>query len=358
MRSTDESFRRTARAARGLLLFVLSAAPIGGMAADLMVVGTPHLSTLEPDAGPQQVDRVVDALAQFRPTQVCIEAVPGERIEAFVREPNRYGELLATFAMDAIRLAPEQQARRALAAADARRRAAALADQAALAPADEAMLISTQLASYDVWSAVLNWSRLDEAGRNGARPILGAAASERLEELSKSRNEIARLAVPLARRLGHRQLCAVDHFEDEIAVAVLADELQAVLSAPAIGQGVQDFNAWVSEDWPGDPAAGLLQLMRLHNGAEFARRDRAAEWEIFLDGAGAHPAGERRLMLWHARNAAIQLELLRAAAGKRGDRTLLLIGAAHRPFLEDSLRALPWVTVHQVLSVLEPRPQG
>lgn len=357
MRSTEETFRRMARVLRSVLLVVMSATPVGGMAADLMVVGTPHLATLEPAPGPQQVDPVVDALARFHPTQVCIEAVPGNRIQAFASEPDRYGELLATFAMDAIRLAPEQQARRALAATDARRRAAALADQATLTPADEAMLISAQLASYDPWSAVLNWSRLDETGKNGARAVLGAAASERLEDLAKSRNEIARLAVPLARRLGHRQLCAVDHFEDEIDVAVLADDLQAVLAAPAIGQGVQDFNAWVNKDWPGDPGAGLLQLMRLHNGAEFARRDRAAEWEIFLGGAGEHPAGERRLMLWHARNAAIQLELLRAAAGKRGARTLLLIGAAHRPFLEESLRALPWLTVHPALSVLEPRPQ-
>jgi len=54
---------------------------------------------------------------------------------------------------------------------------------------------------------------------------------------------------------------------------------------------------------------------------------------------------------WHARNAAIQHELLRAMAGSNGDRTMLPIGAAHRPFLEASLRALPWVTVVDPLSV-------
>ena len=52
-----------------------------------------------------------------------------------------------------------------------------------------------------------------------------------------------------------------------------------------------------------------------------------------------------------ARNAAIQHELLRAMAGSNGDRTMLPIGAAHRPFLEASLRALPWVTVVDPLSV-------
>lgn len=57
-------------------------------------------------------------------------------------------------------------------------------------------------------------------------------------------------------------------------------------------------------------------------------------------------------MLWHARNTAMQHELLRAMAGSNGDRTTLLIGAAHRPFLEATLRALPWVTVVDPLSVI------
>ena len=57
-------------------------------------------------------------------------------------------------------------------------------------------------------------------------------------------------------------------------------------------------------------------------------------------------------MLWHARNAAIQYELLRAMAGSNGDRTLLIIGAAHRPFLDASLRTLPWLTVVEPLDVL------
>jgi hypothetical protein len=342
----------TALLPRALAALLLSLLPWVTDSADLMVLGTPHLADLQPAALPAQEQRVVEALAQFRPTQVCIESIPGERIDEYVRNPGRYGELLAMFAMDAVRLAPEQQARRALDAKAARQRAADLAARNAQAPAEQALLVSLQLAAFDPWSALLNWSRLDEAGKKAARSTLGSQASERLEQLAQSRNETARIAIPLARQLGHRQLCSVDPFADELDVAALADELQPMLADPAIGGNIQRFETWAREGWPSQNDDALLHLLGRYNGAEFAGRDRAAQWDIFLTGTGDHPAGERRLMLWHARNAAIQHELLRAMAGSNGGRTLLLIGAAHRPFLEASLRALPWVTVVDPLSVI------
>lgn len=338
---------------RALAALLLAILPWSAESADVTVLGTPHLADLQPAALPVQEQRVIESLARFRPTQVCIEAIPGGRIEEFVRDPVRYGELLATFAMDAVRLAPEQQARRALDANAARQRATELATKDAATPAEQALLVSLQLAAFEPWSALLNWSRLDEAGRKAARSTLGNQASDRLEQLAQSHNETVRLAIPLASRLGHRSLCAVDPLADELDVAALADELQPMLVDPAIGENLQRFETWAREGWPGKDDDALLRTLRRYNGAEFASRDRAAQWDIFLKGAGNHRAGERRLMLWHARNSAIQHELLRAMAGANGDRTLLIIGAAHRPFIEASLRALPWVTVVDPLSVID-----
>jgi hypothetical protein len=343
---------KTALLPRALAALLLSLPAWVADAADVMVLGTPHLADLQPAALPAQEQRVVETLARFRPTQVCVEAIPGERIDEYVRNPGRYGELLAMFAMDAVRLAPEQQSRRSLDAGAARLRAVQLAAADAPTPAEQALLVSLQLAAFDPWSALLNWSRLDEAGKKAARSTLGSQASDRLEQVAQSRNEMARIAIPLARQLGQRQLCAVDPFADELDVAALADELQPMLADPAIGENIQRFEAWTREGWPSENDGALLRLLGRYNGAEYANRDRAAQWDIFLKGAGDHPAGERRLMLWHARNAAIQHELLRAMAGSNGDRTLLLIGAAHRPYLEASLRALPWVTIVHPLSVI------
>lgn len=292
---------KTALLARALAALLLSLLPGIADSADLMVLGTPHLADLQPAALPAQEQRVVEALVQFRPTQICIEAIPGERIDEYVRNPGRYGELLAMFAMDAVRLAPEQQSRRAVDARAARQRSADLAAKNALTPTEQALLVSLQLAAFEPWSALLNWARFDDAGKKAARSTLGSQGSERLEQLAQSRNEVVRIAIPLARRFGHRQLCAVDPLADELDVAALADELRPMLAHAAIGENIQRFETWTREGWPSESDDALL----------------------------------------------------RAMAGNSGDRTLLIIGAAHRPFIEASMVALPWVTVVDPLSVID-----
>jgi hypothetical protein len=76
------------------------------------------------------------------------------------------------------------------------------------------------------------------------------------------------------------------------------------------------------------------------------------QWDIF-DRDGADDAGRRRLALWHARNAAIATHLYRGLASPGGTRTLLVIGAAHRPFLERMLQSQPRVRAvpaHELLA--------
>ena len=86
----------------------LAASP--GVAGEVMVVGSPHLSALRPEPGPERLREVVERLASWAPTVVCVEAIPGERVRQLAGDPETWGDLLSVFALDAIRLAPEQQA--------------------------------------------------------------------------------------------------------------------------------------------------------------------------------------------------------------------------------------------------------
>lgn len=336
------------------LLLVAALLPALATGAEVLVLGSAHLAQLQPASTPAQQAVVVERLARFAPTRVCIEAVPGESVEAFAADPARYGELLSTFAMNAVRLAGEQQVRRQRPAAQARIDAAGLVARASLDETQRLTLVSLQLAAYEPWSAALNWSALSPATRESAAAVLGAAAVERLEALAASDNEIASIALRLARRLGQRELCAVDPFADELGVNALADELLPRLSTPVVQQGLEALNAEQAKHWRADRPDGLLGLLRWMNSDDYARADLAAEWAVFDNAAGEHDAGRRRLMLWHARNAEITARLARELARKDGGRTLLLIGAAHRPFLQASLRALPWVDVVDGQALLAP----
>jgi pheromone shutdown protein TraB len=65
-------------------------------ASTISVVGTEHLAVLDPAPDSVQRERVVEALASFRPTAVCIEAVAAPRLEAFEASPSRYSRVAAS----------------------------------------------------------------------------------------------------------------------------------------------------------------------------------------------------------------------------------------------------------------------
>lgn len=333
------------------VLALALSAPAWVQAGEVMVVGTTHLAQLEPVPDAAQRQAVVDRLAAYAPTRVCIEAVPGARVEGFLADPGYHGELLATFAMDAIRLAGEQQARLRVDGRVARAEASRLALMPALDEAQQVRLVSLQLAGYEPWSAALNWSRLAPAQREAAQARLGRVATGRLDTLVASDNEIASLALPLARTLGQRELCSIDPFVDELGVNALAGDLMPMLEDPEIGRGLESFNELQASHWETRHPNGLVSLLAWLNSDAFAQADLAAQWSVFDRGTG-HDAGKRRLMLWHARNAEIVAHLAREMAREDGARVLLLVGGAHRPFLEASLRTLPWVEVRDARTLL------
>lgn len=329
----------------GLVMACLSLPASLAAARDVMIVGTPHPSGLQPRASPEHLGQAVAALASYRPTAVCIEADDAEQIQSALQDLPRYGGMLAQFAAPQMAMAPLQQAGLGLPAPAAREQAAALLRRTALDADEQLRLIQLQLATYDVWSAVLNWSGL--ADKAGARKQLGASTTDTLERLATSQNEIATLAIPLARGNGLRSLCAVDAMGEETWVGELVQTpgmLQA-MSDPDLHAGIERMNALQGEQWQPRAGAGALrQFLGWINSDAFARLDLATQWDVF-DDPRWRADGQRRLMFWHARNAAIASRLMREAGKPTGERVLLVIGAAHRPFLEEDLRARRWVRV-------------
>lgn len=321
--------------------------------AEVIVLGTPHLRQLEPAPQSEQIQVVVERLARFEPTLVCVEAMPGAQVAEFARSPERTGALLRRFALDAIRLAPEQQARLSVDAASALD-AARVLERSAIPLDDDSRtrLIGLQLAGHEPWSAALNWTALPEAAQAAASRQLGADAVGRLRALAASEGEIARVAIPLARRLDHRRLCMVDSFVDELHANALAGELTPTLERPAVREGLERFARLQAAQWRAQRPDGLATLLAWINSEEFERADRAAQWTVFTTMGEGHDAGERRLAHWHARNAQIAADLFRNVASPEGGRVLLLIGAAHRPFIEDAIASQPWVQVRRAREVL------
>lgn len=329
----------------------------------IMVVGTPHLTGLEPSPDPGQLARTVEALSAFQPTQVCVERMSGERIEVLMMDPARNAMILRPdmagrpLATVIVPVGIEMQAMVERRPADAREEAEQrVARWNQLDAGERIEVIRLQLAGYEFHSAVLNWSHLDDAGRREAAEVLGAHVGERLEEARNSVHEVYSLGVALARTAGLHALCTADSLEDERRGMQVARELggMEIIESPATQTRFDEQRRRISEHWT--PATGdhaLVSLLRYTNSDEYEEMDRRLQWETLREADNEAGALGRRLMYWHARTAEISAELFRALAQGPDERVIFIVGAAHRPFTEADLRAQPWVEVESARRLLE-----
>ncbi len=356
-----QSSRCLATASTAWLVAACLATPL--VAQTITVVGTRHLTGMEQPPSAEQFAHTLEALSTFEPTQVCVERMSGERIEALVAAPARHG---STFRSDwhgrplasvivptgvSLQLMLERRP------ADARSEARAfLARWKELETADRVRAIGLLLAGFEFHSAVLNWSWLADAERNEAGRTLGSDIFEALNEALESVHEVYSLGVPLARKAGLHELCTADSQEDETLGMLAARQHggEPVLSMPQVTARFDELTARSEAAWrPESGASALTAMLRFFNGDEYAEADRRLQWETLREFDNESGPFHRRLMYWHARTAEISAELFRALARSPEERVLLIIGSAHRPFTEADLRAQPWIEVKPAKLLLE-----
>jgi len=331
----------------------------------ITVLGTAHLTGLEPSPNAEQLAHTIAALSGFAPTRVCVERMSGKRIEVLMADPERNAMTLRPetasrpLATIIVPTGVEMQAmleRRPADARDDAKRLVARWDD--LDTAQRLRVIGLQLAGYEFHSAVLNWSYLDDGERSEAMAMFGAHIAKRLDEALHSILEVYSLGVPLARKAGLHQLCSADSQEDETRGMQVALALggEALLESPEVSARIDSLRERSAQAWqPESGPQALTSMLKFYNSAEFAEIDRRLQWETLREMDNEAGAFQRRLMYWHARTAEISAELFRALAKGREERVIFIVGAAHRAFTEADLRAQPWVEVKPASVLLEAK---
>lgn len=328
----------------------------------ITVVGTRHLTGMEQSPSREQFRHTVEALSAFNPTQVCVERMSGERIEAQLADPQQHG---MTFQPDThgrplasviVPLGMELQFMLEYRPTDARKEAGKLLTRGeALSSDDRIRAIGLLIAGFEFHSAVLNWSYLDDAEREGAGDVLGSGVVDALDEALESVHEAYSLGVPLARKAGLHELCTADSLEDEsrgMAAAIQLGGMQ-VLESPQVQARFDELHEMWDAQWqPDSGPSALTRMLHYFNSDEFAEADRRLQWETLREFDNRAGAFHRRLLYWHARTAEISAELFRALARGAEERVLFIVGSSHRPFTEADLRAQPWIEVEPASSLL------
>ncbi len=360
--------RPTALQACACLLALLSfiAGDPPAHAQTVTIVGTQHLRGLDPAPSPEQLNHAVEAMSAFQPTQVCVERMSGERLQALSQDLMRHGMALSPdthgrpLGTQIIPLGKTMQTWLEVRPADARDRARDLASRWDELDFDSRIeLIGLQIAGYEFHSAVLNWSYLSEPEREAAAEDILASVSNPLTDMLNSVDEVYSLAVPLARQAGLHALCTADSQEYEAAGMRAAIDHGGMerLSSPDIASRLEAYMAQMDSVWQPDSGAdALTRMLAYMNSESFVEYDLENQWELLREYDNADGAFQRRLMYWHARTAQISSELFRALAQGQDERVLFIVGAAHRAFNEAELRSQPWVSVEPAAPLFEASP--
>jgi hypothetical protein len=347
---------------KSLLVFILTSflfilIPVTTAAQTITIVGTSHLNHLTESPTTEQLDKAIEAMAAFEPTQVCVERMGGERIEMLHADPSRHGRLLESFVSRTVRMGEEMQRRLAIRPADARFEAEELIEQwDELDVMERGRLIGLQIAGFEFVSAVLNWSYLTPENRETVSRMLGTRSVESLNNAMVGRNEIFSLAVPLARKAGLHQMCFADSLEDEVAGVAHIRRLgyDEISQNEEFQNRIEELRAFLNRSWqPESGPDALVQMLKEYNSEKWAATDRELQWETLHMFDNEKGATIGRLMYWHARTSEINAELYRALARGPDERVLFIVGSAHRPFNEAALRSQPWVEVKPAVELFK-----
>jgi Family of unknown function (DUF5694) len=309
---------------------------------EVMVLGTWHLTAFRDWLQPQQLETTLDALERYAPTRIAVERLPPDELALLAeRAPHDPAaqRVIDQFARSILSAGQAAQQALGLERIAAERRASALLDGAgaSLDAATRAELAVHLLAAYEIDSAALQWSYLSERERASATTVpadIRAALDTHLDRT----DEVIRVAMPLARRLGLQRIHPVDSqyeavrtlaFPEEVVDAVFGraneasrrnPDLQRVL---ALGE-----QARMRDD---------LLALYLATNAHATQVDDASQWASWLTLDDEDGLARFRHAMWELRNQRMAAHVMDVAASTRPERVLFIVGLSHKAYVDRAL---------------------
>jgi hypothetical protein len=317
-----------------------------GPRAQVLVLGTVHLSSMPEGFDAAALDGVLDRLAVFKPDIITIEALPGEECDLAARHPVRYGADYCA-GTQAAQAATGLDLPAAMAAVDRSLKQW----PAQPTPAQRRQLAAQMLAANDRASAYVQWLQLAQPERR-AGDGLDTALVELLEKIGTRNNENYQMAARLAARLGLQRVHAVDnHTGDNIDVTDVQAFGRAIEAAWKAGRAELDERE--KQEQALSRGSDLLPLYRYVNDPEHLRV--LAEVNVSAALRATSPQGYPQIWVagWEIRNLRMVANIRETFRERPGARVLSIVGASHKPWFDAWLGQLQGVEMVDTLRWLQ-----
>lgn len=309
---------------------------VAGRPAQVLVLGTTHLSGLPKSTDPHLFNALIERLARFNPEIITVEGLSGEECETLRQfKPQHGADTWDTYCWPTDEM--ENATGLNVSQADAEAEKALAAWPASPTAAQRRHLAMLFLAANDRGSAMVQWLRLPEAERHEGDGLTRAMVDVLLRK-GKPLNENYTIAAALAARLGLDRIYeADDHTAD---TAFDDDSPQGKAFAAAIQA------AWNSKPPPAIRAdeerlekrlrtgADVIALYRLMNAPQTQRDTIASDMGRAASYAKAQPYGRQYVAWWETRNLRIAANIRSTLQKDPQARVLSIIGATHKGYLD------------------------
>lgn len=325
-----------------------------------MIFGLGHLDTAPASFQVAWLEPILCRLRAYKPDLILTEAMSGEQIMGLDAYAAYHGTA-SQYAGPTLEMAKTAQSDLHLSAAQALVQANELSKKGNLTPAERRRLAGLFVAAAEPLSAAVQWLRLPVAERIGADGISPALAKQ-VNLFATMRNEMSSLAARLAADLGlERVYGAGDHLSD-VAQPDFTAFKTAVAAEPSqvdrFNHNTPEFRAVPEEALKLASAAEVMPMMKWKNSTRFAELDAEAQWLSMLGSEKIGRVGRQRVAAWEAQNLRMAVAIREATAPIAGGRALLIVGAAHKPFIEAYLRTFTDVELVSVPAMLDAKPVG
>lgn len=322
----------------------------------ILVLATPHLSGTPDGFDPAVLEPLLGRLAAFHPEAIAIEALPGRAIsgmwqyrESYPDVAKRYGGramVMAAIARSAVGFdmpGAEAEVRRTLATWPASPK-----------PAQRRRLAALFAAAGDPASALVQWWRLGAADRitddSVPRLLIEQLATY---DAPARRNEDYLVAARLAVRLGLDRVHPIDDQSDDVGPTFEAD-----------------FTAFTGEPWYAALKADrrftplreaskhlrtpdeALATYRMLNAPAAGLTDADGQWLVMINRQSPHDVGRSRVAAWETRNLRMAANIREVAGAVPGQPVLVIVGSAHKPWLDAYLGMMSDVKVVDASALL------
>ena len=324
--------------------------PIAGRPNEVLVLGTPHLSQLPGNIGPEMVEPLLTRLARWKPTAIANENMSGLLCFSLRAQGERQASSVESYCYDPTAAGNAAGLGVPAANAEVERRLANW--PASPSPAERRRLALLFLAAGEPTSALVQWLRLPATERRAADGLTTDLAAH-LDKRVARKSEDSLIVAALAARLGLERVWGVD---DQSSSGAPVDDkaygaaLTAAWDNPATKARIAQGNALSAGLGRPD---GLLDLYRAYNAPAYGAEAYRSDWGAALNEPSPQAYGRQYVAYWETRNLRMVANIRAVLGWKPGTRLLAVVGASHKAYYEAYLNQMHDAKLVDAALVLE-----